>query len=362
MRNIDLDQIWPFPQRRFNAPHASMTSDESRYTRDVYDQLAQFDHPVPSASDEVDGSDGGPYVFTFGEADAEALCAACEDSLPAPQSAHVAAAIAQTARGHRAGHSGPSEHALRPPPPPLSQVSTPPSLKVSAPAEEAEKPAPVENKTAPILATVKEPEVARPRARRDWTPLVWGGLGFIAGMLAWHLVGFWSFMSNVVLHPNDARAARVARGSRTTVAPVSAQKVTEPSAQTVTVTASTTVAPIAVAAVFKTSGRVSGEAAPALTETAAADPCVTLTLNRTSGGTSPAQCGERSDAMMRDAGYNQRADKLALKPRLQDATIWTGGTAVATTQAQEDNSNKQPDEPAIDYGTLNPADLNLNMD
>ncbi|MEZ5899881.1 MAG: hypothetical protein R3D51_10350 [Hyphomicrobiaceae bacterium] len=360
MRNIDLDQIWPFPQRRFNAPHASMTSDDSRYTRDVYDQLAQFDHPVKSASDEIDGSDGGPYVFTFGEADAEALCAACEASLPPPQSAHVVAAAAPIARVQRAVQSDPGQHAVRPPPPPLSQMSASPSLRVSTAAQETEKPATVENKAAPILATVKEPETARPRARRDWTPLVWGGLGFIAGMLAWHVVGFWSFMSNVVLHPNDARSARVARGNRTAVAPVNVQKATEPSVQTVTVTASTTAAPIAVAAVFKTTGRVSGEAAPALTETAAADPCVTLTLNRTSGGTSPGQCGERSDALMRDAGYNQRADKLALKPRLQDAAIWTGGTAVATTQGQK--ADKQAEEPAIDYGTLNPADLNLKMD
>jgi len=40
--------------------------------------------------------------------------------------------------------------------------------------------------------------------------LVWGGLGFLAGAVFWHLVGFWSFVSDVVLDRTPAAHASVA--------------------------------------------------------------------------------------------------------------------------------------------------------
>ncbi len=46
------------------------------------------------------------------------------------------------------------------------------------------------------------------RAWRWRVALAWGGLGFVAGATFWHLVGFWSFLSEVVLdHGPKAQAA-----------------------------------------------------------------------------------------------------------------------------------------------------------
>ncbi len=39
--------------------------------------------------------------------------------------------------------------------------------------------------------------------------LLWGGLGFIAGAVFWHLVGFWSFIAEVVLDRAPAAQASV---------------------------------------------------------------------------------------------------------------------------------------------------------
>jgi len=41
------------------------------------------------------------------------------------------------------------------------------------------------------------------------TALVWGGLGFLAGAVFWHLVGFWSFLSEVVLDRTPSAEAAV---------------------------------------------------------------------------------------------------------------------------------------------------------
>jgi hypothetical protein len=57
---------------------------------------------------------------------------------------------------------------------------------------------------------------ARPRGvlrggRRLRTALVWGGLGFITGAVFWHAVGFWDFMSAVVLNSGpDTELVRIA--------------------------------------------------------------------------------------------------------------------------------------------------------
>lgn len=36
--------------------------------------------------------------------------------------------------------------------------------------------------------------------RRNRTALYWGGLGFVIGALFWHFIGFWSFVSQIVLN------------------------------------------------------------------------------------------------------------------------------------------------------------------
>lgn len=39
---------------------------------------------------------------------------------------------------------------------------------------------------------------AADRTRRRRTRLTWGGCGFVLGMLVWHFVGFWSFVTTIV--------------------------------------------------------------------------------------------------------------------------------------------------------------------
>lgn len=54
---------------------------------------------------------------------------------------------------------------------------------------------------APV--TPDQPMLAALRPRI--TPaLLWGGLGFVLGALFWHFVGFWSFVSDVVLNATSS--------------------------------------------------------------------------------------------------------------------------------------------------------------
>jgi len=45
--------------------------------------------------------------------------------------------------------------------------------------------------------------------RPGWPALAWGGLGFASGIVFWHFVGFWSFVSDVVFkaEPSASYAA-----------------------------------------------------------------------------------------------------------------------------------------------------------
>jgi hypothetical protein len=54
-----------------------------------------------------------------------------------------------------------------------------------------------------------EPENSPRSTRRLRGALLWGGLGFIAGAVFWHLVGFWSFVAEVVLDRTAAAQASV---------------------------------------------------------------------------------------------------------------------------------------------------------
>jgi hypothetical protein len=50
----------------------------------------------------------------------------------------------------------------------------------------------------------------KPKRRRSVrSALAWGGLGFVTGAIFWHVVGFWTFLSDVVLKAPD-RAAKAA--------------------------------------------------------------------------------------------------------------------------------------------------------
>lgn len=50
----------------------------------------------------------------------------------------------------------------------------------------------------PGLALPKEAAPRKPR-RRAHSAIAWAGLGFVTGAIFWHVVGFWTFLSNVVL-------------------------------------------------------------------------------------------------------------------------------------------------------------------
>lgn len=57
---------------------------------------------------------------------------------------------------------------------------------------------------------VGEPALRKPR-RTLRAALLWGALGFFAGAVFWHAVGFWDFVSEVVLNREDsAKFARQA--------------------------------------------------------------------------------------------------------------------------------------------------------
>lgn len=64
----------------------------------------------------------------------------------------------------------------------------------------------------PGIAAPSEAVQAKPR-RGVRTALVWGGLGFVAGAAFWHAVGFWSFLSNVVLNDASQAHAEAARAN-----------------------------------------------------------------------------------------------------------------------------------------------------
>lgn len=57
-------------------------------------------------------------------------------------------------------------------------------------------------------ADVPEGTLARPRGvrRRWWLPWWTGVAGFVLGVLFWHLVGFWSFVSEVAFNGDDPKS------------------------------------------------------------------------------------------------------------------------------------------------------------
>lgn len=141
-------------------------------------------------------------------------------------------------------------------------------------------------------------------------PVLWSALGFVAGMLVWHLVGFWSFVTDVVDRRIETNAPLPA------IASLPAKKLAGQLPQ-------------------GKSGR----------ETAGIDPlsCVSLTIDRALGETRKAACTEVS--VLRDAGFAAKTDRGSATPRLQDPGQWSNSTAV-------DASN-------IETGTLRADDVDL---
>lgn len=60
----------------------------------------------------------------------------------------------------------------------------------------------------PVRPAPKRVDRPAPKHRADWpSALLWGGGGFVVGAIFWHLIGFWSFVSTVVLGDTDHRRA-----------------------------------------------------------------------------------------------------------------------------------------------------------
>ena len=54
-------------------------------------------------------------------------------------------------------------------------------------------------------------EIARIPPRRAYSPLASALIGFVAGSVFWHFVGFWDFMSRIVFHQPRAELERSVR-------------------------------------------------------------------------------------------------------------------------------------------------------
>lgn len=145
----------------------------------------------------------------------------------------------------------------------------------------------------------------------DERAAVFGSLGFICGMVVWHVVGFWAFVSDVVLNAPGTEAVRPQ--------PVEYTKTTaSPSANTAQITTGS----------ITTAGSAT-RPAPAPRE-----PCLALELDRHSGATRTTACPD-DDNGLRDAGYQRRADRTVLTPRLENPTAWATGTQMSPeTHAQ----------------------------
>lgn len=154
--------------------------------------------------------------------------------------------------------------------------------------------------------------IADRRDRR--TPIIWGSLGFFAGMFAWHLIGFWSFVSNVAFN-DDQRVTAAANGGAKIAVPLRKSK------------------PVA-----------NGNSLASIH----AGNCIALEIDRTSGDAKPGNCPV-DEKPLADAGRTRRDDLAFSRPRLQDPQIWTDVTAVKSEVAAE-----AIDETSFDL-TIEPA-------
>lgn len=146
------------------------------------------------------------------------------------------------------------------------------------------------NQPIEVAETVAPP----PAKPLDRSPLVWSGLGFVAGMITWHFIGFWSFVSNVVYTG-------------------------EPVPQIVTGSISN-------------AGNSADPAPGSLVVKADPAKCIVLEIDRALGEARPSACTAALEPL-RDAGYRRRSDRAYARPRLQDPNIWAGTTAVETAAA-----------------------------
>ena len=151
----------------------------------------------------------------------------------------------------------------------------------------------------------------------DHKAAVWLSAGFISGMIAWHAIGFWSFVSATVLHRTSQGTAIAARlpeqiqGGDTSIV---------------------------------TGSLATFEPRPGT--------CMALAMDRANGTTSAAPCETHSPSL-RDAGRRRRADRLtSIENRLEDKTSWTAATELTPAMPA-------PEPPSQDHPTAADFDLTL---
>lgn len=321
MRDIDLNQFWP----QYAPPVPPRLPAASPAVPDAERRLEPSTAPAHEVTPQLPSAADQPFDHV----------AAIEDALAAASAGWIVA---------REGTS--ASDAAPPDEPPLhgEDQEAAQQLLLDLPDWEAETPAPPAHAATADPSNPETPTAAAPvrdthpaRKRRDFTPALWGGAGFIAGMLVWHTVGFWTFVSDVVLNANDPRARTLEAFLPSLAAPAPAPKVMSRIPESAVITAP-----------------------QALRTATAATPfaCVSLALDRTAGITNAQSC-KGSPAELRDAGFNRRTDRLALRPRLQDPVAWTDTTAVQVSEAV---SEAAAGSVAQELPPLADADLKLDLD
>lgn len=186
-------------------------------------------------------------------------------------------------------------------------------------AAQAERPAQFDE--AATLAA--RPPPAPPRFSMPH-PLVAAVVGFICGMLTWHLIGFWTFVHDVAF--NDERSGQLSRAddrlSDASSSSPYATKVRLSVASHEVAAAQITTGSIAPAA------RAGSRPAP---KVAIVTDCILLVRNGTHGDTRPAACPELATPL-RDAGRRGRSHRAPdVQARLGNQAAWASATDVSET-------------------------------
>lgn len=141
------------------------------------------------------------------------------------------------------------------------------------------------------------------------TQIIWGGSGFLLGVIVWHFVGFWTFISTIVFHgpdivfhgpdpalsPNPPLLAASGPSGKT-AAPAAIQRERTPSIPA------------------KRSETVLGMAPARDTTEPAASDCTALVLDRAAGTTTHAGCAA-GDPTHRVVENTRRGDRAILPDR-----------------------------------------------
>lgn len=159
------------------------------------------------------------------------------------------------------------------------------------------------------------------------TQIAWGGVGFLLGVIVWHFVGFWTFLSAIVFRGPEPVSGVSDLSTSSTAAAMPTVPAPNPRNRTASISA-------------KRAETVFGTA-PA--QDAASQPsshCTALALDRTAGTTTPTTCSI-GDQPHRLVENSQRGDRAALSPARD--TDWSVIVDAGTETADADVSGGKLD-------------------